>query len=58
MPTSSPSLAIPRPLATPLAVSVTPAGAWTHPLWARLRDPSYAASQQVAADPTTPEEKP
>ena len=34
-----------------------PAGAWTHPLWARLRDPSYAASQQVAADPTTPEEK-
>lgn len=35
-----------------------PVGAWTHPLWARLRDPSYAASQQVAADPTTPEEKP
>lgn len=35
-----------------------PAGAWTHPLWARLRDPSYAASQQVAADPTTPEETP
>lgn len=34
-----------------------PAGAWTHPLWARLRDPSYAASQQVAADPTTAEEK-
>jgi hypothetical protein len=34
-----------------------PAGAWTHPLWARLRDPSYSASQQVAADPTTPEEK-
>ncbi|WP_109473634.1 hypothetical protein [Ornithinimicrobium cavernae] len=27
-----------------------PAGAWTHPLWARLRDPSYAASQQVPAD--------
>lgn len=35
-----------------------PVGAWTHPLWARLRDPSYAASQQVAADPSTPEETP
>jgi hypothetical protein len=35
-----------------------PAGTWTHPLWARLRHPSYAASQRVEADPTTPEEKP
>lgn len=35
-----------------------PAGAWTHPLWARLRGPSYAASQQVAADPITTEEIP
>ncbi|GAA1172604.1 hypothetical protein GCM10009584_11930 [Ornithinimicrobium humiphilum] len=35
-----------------------PAGAWTHPLLARLRDPSYAASQQVAATPETPEETP
>jgi hypothetical protein len=26
------------------------AGTWTHPLWARLRDPSYAASQEVPAD--------
>ena len=25
------------------------AGTWTHPLWARLRDPSYAASQDVPA---------
>ncbi|WP_404380946.1 phosphodiesterase [Knoellia locipacati] len=31
-----------------------PAGAWTHPLWARLREPSYAASQQVRADPEEP----
>ncbi len=35
-----------------------PAGSWTHPLWARLRDPSYAAVRKVAAVPTTPEEKP
>lgn len=32
-----------------------PAGSWNHPLWARLRAPSYAASQQVAADPKTPD---
>lgn len=31
-----------------------PAGTWTHPLWARLREPSYAASQQVRADPEEP----
>lgn len=31
-----------------------PAGTWTHPLWARLRQPSYAASQQVGADPEEP----
>lgn len=31
-----------------------PTGAWTHPLWARLRDPSYTASQLVAAAPRTP----
>lgn len=34
-----------------------PAGTWTHPLWARLRDPSYTASQQVAAVPDEPDEK-
>lgn len=28
-----------------------PAGTWTHPLWARLREPSYGASQQIGADP-------
>ncbi|GAA5159503.1 hypothetical protein [Ornithinimicrobium tianjinense] len=31
-----------------------PAGTWVAPLWAALRDPSYAASEQVAADPVTP----
>ena len=31
-----------------------PAGTWVHPLWAALRDPSYAASEEVAADPVTP----
>lgn len=31
-----------------------PAGSWVHPLWARLRDPSYAASQRVRADPVEP----
>lgn len=31
-----------------------PTGTWTHPLWARLRQPSYAASQQVRADPEEP----
>lgn len=30
------------------------AGTWTHPFWARLRDPSYAASQQIAAEPEEP----
>lgn len=30
-----------------------PAGSWTHPLWARLRAPSYVASRQVRADPAT-----
>lgn len=30
-------------------VGAPPVGAWTHPLWARLRDPSYEASQQVPA---------
>lgn len=34
-----------------------PAGTWTHPLWARLRDPSYAASQQVAAETVEPKEQ-
>lgn len=34
-----------------------PAGSWTHPLWARLRDPSYTASQQVAAHPIEPEDQ-
>lgn len=33
-----------------------PAGTWTHPLWARLRDPSYAASQAVPARTVEPEE--
>ena len=33
-----------------------PAGAWTHPLWARLRDPAYAASQQVEARTVEPKE--
>lgn len=28
-----------------------PAGTWTHPFWARLRDPAYDASQAVVADP-------
>lgn len=27
-----------------------PAGTWTHPLWARLRAPSYGSSQEVGAD--------
>ncbi|MFW5468597.1 hypothetical protein ACOCJ4_00975 [Knoellia sp. CPCC 206435] len=31
-----------------------PTGTWTHPLWARLRQPSYAVSQQVGADPEEP----
>lgn len=31
-----------------------PTGTWTHPLWARLRRPSYAVSQQVPADPEVP----
>ncbi|WP_353952836.1 hypothetical protein V6K52_05190 [Knoellia sp. S7-12] len=31
-----------------------PAGTWTHPLWARLREPSYAASQGVRAEPEEP----
>lgn len=35
-----------------------PAGAWTHPFWAGLREPSYAASQRVAARPLTPKESP
>lgn len=30
-------------------VGKPPAGTWTAPLWARLRDPSYAASQDVPA---------
>lgn len=34
-----------------------PAGTWTHPLWARLRDPAYVASQQVAADTIEPKEQ-
>lgn len=33
-----------------------PAGTWTHPLWARLRDPAYAASQQVEARTVEPKE--
>lgn len=33
-----------------------PAGTWTHPVWARLRDPSYQASQRVPADPVEPVE--
>lgn len=37
-----------------------PVGTWVHPFWARLRDPSYVASQQVPARvveprPTDPE---
>ncbi len=35
-------------------VTRPPAGTWTHPFWARLRQPSYAASQQVGADPEEP----
>ena len=35
-------------------VTRSPAGTWTHPFWARLREPSYAVSQQVAADPEEP----
>lgn len=31
-----------------------PAGTWTHPMWARLREPSYAASHRVRADPDEP----
>lgn len=31
-----------------------PAGTWTHPFWARLRDPSYEASQRVPAEPVEP----
>ena len=31
-----------------------PVGSWTPPLWAHLRQPSYAASQQVCADPEEP----
>lgn len=31
-----------------------PAGAWVHPLLARLRDPAYVASQQVRAEPEEP----
>lgn len=31
-----------------------PAGTWTHPVWARLRKPSYAASEGVRADPEEP----
>jgi hypothetical protein len=33
------------------------AGTWTHPMWARLRDPAYAASQQVAARTIEPKEQ-
>lgn len=33
-----------------------PAGTWTHPFWARLRDPAYAASQRVASKPVEPQE--
>lgn len=32
-----------------------PVGTWTHPFWARLREPSYAASQQVGARRLEPE---
>lgn len=32
-----------------------PVGTWFHPFWARLRDPSYGASQQVGARPVEPE---
>lgn len=28
-----------------------PVGTWTHPFWARLREPSYGTSQQVGARP-------
>lgn len=31
-----------------------PAGTWIHPLWAHLRKPSYAVSEQVRADPEEP----
>lgn len=31
-------------------VGSPPAGTWTHPLWARLRDPAYDASQRVRAE--------
>jgi hypothetical protein len=34
-----------------------PAGTWTHPLLARLREPSYAASQQVRAEPEEPHDR-
>lgn len=39
-------------------VGQVPAGAWTHPFWTHLRQPSYGAAQQVAAHPITPEEGP
>lgn len=32
-----------------------PVGTWTHPFWARLRDPAYGASQQVPARAVEPE---
>ena len=32
-----------------------PVGTWVHPFWAGLRDPSYAASQQVGARQIEPE---
>lgn len=31
-----------------------PTGSWTHPLWALLREPSYAASQEVSAEREEP----
>lgn len=31
-----------------------PVGTWTHPLWTHLREPSYAASQAVRAEPEEP----
>ncbi|MFC7489794.1 MULTISPECIES: phosphodiesterase [unclassified Knoellia] len=35
-------------------VGHSPAGTWTHPLWAGLREPSYAASRRVRAEPEEP----
>ncbi len=32
-----------------------PAGTWTHPLWARLREPSYLAARETRAEPAEPE---